>query len=154
MDRHCLITHRTPARGDSRKTALLLPDRGPWNEDYAEPLRAAGHEGRIVCVMPPRSRYHGPISIERLWFHRSVEGDAERSTLEDSLWHVERLILELRESAIPEPEDLVLYGIGEGAEMLRHLAIFVGDQVGGMFVREGDDRPDQFRATDINGTRP
>jgi hypothetical protein len=127
------VSTAVEAAAAAKCTLILLPAAPGSDEHLLRAIRDAGWQGKIITLLPPRAIYCGEQVQGFTWFH-AVERDAiEPTSFEDSLWHLERFVLDLLEEQAT-PEELMLMGVGEGASLVRAAVPYLRDRIAGAIV--------------------
>lgn len=136
---HSALAFRVSAVGmpgiRPQRTLILLPAAPGSDERLLEAIRGARWHGKVITLLPPRAIYSGEQVQGFTWFH-AVEAHAiEPTSFVDSLWHLERFVLDLlHEDAHGK---LVLIGAGEGASLVLAALPYLHDRIAGAIAVEG-----------------
>jgi len=124
-----------PARA-GEPTLILLPAAFESNETLSETVRAAGWRGDAITLLPPRVVYNAQEVRGFTWFHALERDEIEPATFGDSLWQLERFVLDLLE-AQADPCKLVLVGMAEGATLVLAAIPYLYDRIAGVIAIDG-----------------
>jgi hypothetical protein len=114
-------------------TLILLPSAPGSDEHLLRAIRDAGWQGKVITLLPPRAIYHGEQVQGFTWYHAVEQGAIEPTSFEDSLWHLERFVLDLLEEQAT-PDELMLIGVGEGACLVKAAIAYLHDRIAGAIV--------------------
>lgn len=116
-----------PAAGKSH-TLILLPAAPGCDEELLQAIRASGWQAKVITLLPPRAIYNGEQLCGFTWFYALAPTAIEPTSFEDSLWHLERFVLDLLQAGA-RPDELVLIGAGEGARLLEAAVPYLHDRI-------------------------
>jgi predicted esterase len=115
---------------------VLLPPAPGSDEQLLQAVREAGWAGKVITLMPPRAVYHREEVRGFTWYHAIHRDAIEPSSFGDSLWHVERFVLDLlqQENA---PEHVILIGAEEGACVALASVPYLHDRIAAVVAING-----------------
>jgi predicted esterase len=115
---------------------MLLPSAPGSDERLLQAIRDAGCKGKVITLQPPRAIYHGEQVQGFTWFHALEPHLIEPTSFGDSLWHLERFVLDLLQDQAT-PNELILIGEGEGASLVMAAIPYLHDRIAGAIVIDG-----------------
>ena len=110
------------------RTLILLPAAPGPDASLMQAVRAAGWGGKVITLLPPRAIYYGDQVQAFTWFNAIDRHTIEPTSFEDSLWQLERFVLDMLQEGA-SPDELVLMGIGEGAALLTAATPYLHDRI-------------------------
>jgi predicted esterase len=119
----------------SQCTLILLPPAPGSDEQLLAAIRGARWQGKVITLLPPRAVYTGEQVQGFTWFHAVEAHDIEPTSFVDSLWHLERFVLDLLDAT--ESQELVLVGAGEGASLVLAVLPYLHDRIAGAIAIGG-----------------
>lgn len=133
------LTYRVIESPDphARATIIALHDTEANGDEILPFLNAIGWSGRVMTVLPPRGVYVGRRLVGRSWFCTAPTGDPETSSFGESLWHLERFVLDhFHDSDEPASRPLLL-SYGQGAILAVVAISYLLDRVRGVIAING-----------------
>jgi predicted esterase len=130
------VSRASASTSVSPDTLILLPGAPGSDAPLLQAVRAAGWTGKVISLLPPRAIYCGEQVRGFTWFHVFAHDAIEPTSFHDSLWHLERFVLDLLEQGAAA-EDLVLIGAEEGASLLLAALPYLYDRIAGAAVIGG-----------------
>jgi hypothetical protein len=126
------------------RTLILVPAAPGSDTSLMRAVRAAGWGGEVITLLPPRAIYCGELVQGFTWFNAIEPHTIEPTSFEDSLWQLERFVLDLLEEQA-QPDELVLIGVGEGAVLVRAATPYLHDRIAAAITVHGHPTFEQLR---------
>lgn len=139
LDEHSALSFRISRASapleDTGQTLVLLPAAPGSDEMPLRSIRAAGWHGKVITLLPPRVIYHCEQVKGFTWFNGIGPHSIELTSFGDSLWQLERFVLDLLQQ--DESGEIVLLGVGEGATLVLAALPYLHDRIGAAIAIDG-----------------
>ncbi|MEP7245163.1 MAG: hypothetical protein ABI885_16005 [Gammaproteobacteria bacterium] len=123
------------ASGDE-PTLILVPAAPGSDEALLQTIREAGWGGETISLLPPRAIFFGIEHRGFCWFHMAEREAIEPTSFGDSLWQLERFVLDRLQEA-PSTKALVLIGVDDGAALVQAAIPYLHDRIAAAIAING-----------------